>query len=49
MEKTEVIQNFIFLISEITLLIFFTSENKTFSNMHVISSTISCISLIRIY
>ena len=32
--------------SEISLLIFFTSENVTFRNMHIISSIFFCISLI---
>ena len=45
----EVVQKLIFFPNEITLLIFFTSENNSFGNMHVISSIFFCISLIRIY
>ena len=47
-KKAEVIQKLIFFTTEISLLIFFTSENITFLNMHYISSIFSCISLISV-
>ena len=47
MEKEEVIQKLIFFTSEMTLLIFFTSENIIFEIcIYIISSIFSCITFI---
>ena len=49
MKKAEVTQKLILFTSEISLLIFFTSENITFLNMHYISDINIFLYLVNLY